>query len=70
MNILGEYKKSKWEVGNCTDNDIIYLNIKGMGDTRFTHLHLTKSDVEMLIDDLQTLINNDDENLKYTIKRT
>ena len=41
-----------------------------MGDTRFSHLHITKSDVQMLITDLQTLIDNDNENLNYTIKRT
>lgn len=70
MNNIDKYKKSVWETGNCTDKNVIFLNIKGMGDTRFSHLHITKSDVQMLITDLQTLIDNDNENLNYTIKRT
>ena len=70
MNNINKNKKSVWETGNCTDKNVIFLNIKGMGDTRFSHLHITKSDVQMLITDLQTLIDNDDEKLNYTIKRT
>lgn len=70
MNNVDNYKKSIWEMGNCTDKNVIYLNIKGMGDTRFSHLHITKSDIEMLIKDLQMLLDNNIDNVNYTIKRT
>lgn len=70
MSNIDDYKKSVWETGNCTDKNVIFLNIKGMGDTRYSHLHITKPDLKMLITDLQTLIDNDNENLNYTIKRT
>lgn len=63
MGNADNYKNSMWETGECTDKSVIYLNLKGMGDSRFAHFHITKSDVEMLINDLQTLINNKDERL-------
>lgn len=70
MSNIENYKKSTWEMGNCTDKSIIFLNIKGMGDSRFSHLHITKSDIKLLMNDLQILLDNDTNNLNYTIKRT
>lgn len=46
---------SSYEMGMCTDKNIIYLNIKGILDKRFAHLHLTDADVKKLIEDLQLL---------------
>ena len=37
------------------DKNIIYLNIKGILDKNFSHLHLTDTDVKKLIEDLQLI---------------
>lgn len=63
------YYKSTWEMGNCSDKNVIFLNMKGMADSRFSHFHITKDDVKLLIKDLEMLINNEDEHLNYTIRR-
>lgn len=70
MSNFENYKKSTWEMGNCTDKNIIFLNIKGMGDSRFSHLHITKSDIKLLINDLQMLLDNNNDILNYTLKKT
>lgn len=64
-----DYYKSTWEIGNCTEKNIIYFNLKGMADSRFSHFHITKDDIKLLIQDLEMIINNNDENLNYTIRR-
>ena len=46
---------SSYEMGMCTDKNIIYLNIKGILDKNFSHLHLTDTDVKKLIEDLQLI---------------
>lgn len=46
---------SRYEMGMCTDKNIIYLNIKGILDKNFSHLHLTDIDVKKLIEDLQLI---------------
>ena len=46
---------SEYEIGMCNDKNIIYLNIKGMLDKKFSHLHLTDTDVKKLIEDLQLI---------------
>ena len=46
---------SKYELGMCTDENIVYLNIKGILDKNFSHLHLTDTDVKQLIKDLQLI---------------
>lgn len=48
---------SSYEMGMCTDKNIIYLNIKGILDKNFSHLHLTDTDVKKLIEDLQLIEN-------------
>lgn len=46
---------SSYEMGMCTDKNIIYLNIRGILDKNFSHLHLTDTDVKKLIEDLQLI---------------
>ena len=41
-----------------------------MGDSRFSHLHITKSDIKLLINDLQMLLDNNNDILNYTLKKT
>lgn len=62
-------KDSVWEMGECTDKSIIYLNLKGMNDSRYSHFHITKSDVEMLISDLQTLLDNNNDRLHLKLTK-
>ena len=62
-------KSSYWEMGNCTDHNIIFLNLKGMMDSRYSHFHILKSDVEMLINDLQKLLDNNDDRIDLRIKK-
>lgn len=58
-----------WEMGQCIDEDIIFLSLKGRIDSRYSHFHLAKSDVKLLIRDLQTLLSNqDNKSLRITKK--
>lgn len=61
--------KAEWEAGNCTNPDVIYLNLKGRMDGRFSHFHIMKEDVKLLIKDLQTLVDNEDERVKLKITK-
>lgn len=68
-----EYKKSpdyfsSWEMGECTDKNIIFLNLRGNTDKRYSHFHISKQDVKLLISDLQTLLSNKDERIQLKIK--
>lgn len=61
--------RSSWEMGRCTDDKVIYLNLRGMMDTNFSHKHMTIEDAKALRDDLDKLINLKDQNVKsYKIK--
>jgi len=61
--------RSSWEMGRCTDDNIIYFNVRGMMDTNFSHKHMTIEDVRALRDDLDKLINLKGKNIKsYKIK--
>ena len=56
-------------MGRCTDDKVIYLNLRGMMDTNFSHKHMTIEDAKALRDDLDKLINLKDQNVKsYKIK--
>ena len=49
-------EKSEWEIGNCNDEDIIFLNLKGNEDRKFSRFHLNIKDVSKLINDLNLTI--------------
>lgn len=62
-------EKAKWEMGNCTDPKIIYLSLKGRYDTNYRHFHLSKEEAKMLINDLQTIVDDESGNIKYKITK-
>ena len=53
-----ETENSEWEMGNCTDNNYLFLNLKGNNDTRFSRFHLNITDAQKLVNDLDYIILN------------
>lgn len=49
---------AEWEMGNCTDDETIYLNLKGESDMRFSRFHLSIEDAQKLSNDIQTICMN------------
>lgn len=66
-------KKSEWEVGNCNDKDVLFLNLKGNNDMRYSRFHIDIKDVELLIEDLSNVIMKsyfeDDTKIRLTRKK-
>lgn len=50
--------EAEWEMGNSSDEDVIYLNLKGKFDMRFSRFHLCLYDAQLLANDIYTLIMN------------
>ena len=60
---------SSWEMGRCTDDRLIYFNIRGMMDKNFSHKYISVEDAKALRDDLDKLINLKGKDIKsYKIK--
>jgi len=54
----------KYEMGTTSEEDIIYFNMKGEYDKRFSHFHLHKKDAEQLYKDLELLLKLKDKGAK------
>lgn len=50
--------KAEWEIGNCTDDEMLYLNLKSEADMRFSRFHLNINDAQKLANDIQTICMN------------
>ena len=59
------YSGAKWEMGQCTDKDIMYLWLKGRNDKRYSHFHISKEDAKQLYNDLLRVAINGDDNVKH-----
>lgn len=47
----------QYEMGTTNDPNIIFLNLKGKNDIRFSHFHLNDEDAAQLYKDLELLLN-------------
>lgn len=54
----------KYEMGTTSDEDIIYFNMKGNNDKRFSHFHINNEEAIQLHKDLELLIKLKDKGAK------
>ena len=60
-----DYNGAKWEMGQCTNNDIIYFLLKERNSKRYSHFHISKEEAKQISNDLlQASVNNRD-NIKH-----
>lgn len=59
------YNGAKWEMGQCTDDSVIYLLLKGRGDKRYAHFHISKEDAKQLYNDLLQVTLLGEDNIKH-----
>lgn len=65
--------KSEWEIGNCNNKDVLFLNLKGNSDLRFARFHIDIKDAELLTEDLSNVIMKsyfeDESKIRLTRKK-
>lgn len=64
---------TRYEMGTTSDENIIYFNMKGENDKKFSHFHLSIKDTEQLHKDLELLLKLKDKgskqfNIYYNMK--
>lgn len=59
------YNGAKWEMGQCTDKEVIYFLLKGRNDKRYAHFHISKKEARMIANDLLQASVNDVDNIRH-----
>ena len=64
----------QYEMGTTNDENVIFLNLKGKNDIRFSHFHLDDKDAIELYKSLELLLNLKAKDVKefkidYNIKK-
>ena len=64
----------QYEIGTTNDKNVIFLNLKGKNDIRFSHFHLDDKDAIELYKSLDLLLDLKAKNIKefkidYNIER-
>lgn len=59
------YDGAKWEIGQCTDKEVIYFLLKGRNDKRYAHFHISKKEARMIANDLLQASVNDVDNIRH-----
>ena len=64
----------QYEMGTTIDTGVIYLNLKGNNDCRFSHFHIKDEEAAQLYKDLELLLNLkkkgiDKFDIEYNMKR-
>jgi len=64
----------KYEMGTTIDEGVIFLNLKGNNDCRFSHFHINDEEAAQLYKDLELLLNikkkgNNNFNISYNMER-
>ena len=59
------YNGAKWEMGQCTDKRVMYFLLKGKGDKRYSHFHISKEEAIQISNDLLQAAVNDKDNIRH-----